>query len=109
MNVKKNSPADLLVKLSKVSKKKTKAYGPQQALVKLIFDKIINNNPVIIRNGEDAWKFHLLMEIISKNLRLVNLYVNKDNRLFESLIDSLEDESVYCCMLATELRRKEDE
>lgn len=94
-------------KLSKFSDSKAKAYGPQQALVKSIFSKLTKNKPLIIKTGDDAWRFHLLMEILSKNLRTINLYINGDGiNEFESLVDSLEDGSVYNVLLANELRRK---
>lgn len=93
-------------RLSKLSDSKARAYGPQQALVKSIFSTLLKKKPIVIKTGDDAWRFHLLMEVLAKNLRTINLYINGDGiNEFESLVDSLEDGSVYNVLLANELRR----
>lgn len=95
-------------RLSSLSDKKSQAYGPQQKIIKLIFDKLTSSSKskLVISNGDEAWQFHLLMEILAKNVRTLNLYINNDIKAFESLIDSLEDSSVYNVLLANQLRRK---
>lgn len=95
--------SDRLVELSNLCLEKSKAYGPQKELIKKVFDTLLDE-PIVIKNGDDAWKFHLLMEILAKNMRMLNLYVNKEETKFESLIDSLEDSSVYNVLLSTDLK-----
>lgn len=96
-----------LKRLSKTYKNKSKAYGPQERVVCSILDAVLKKGkPIRITNGEEAWKFHLFMEVLCKCTRISNLFVNDKIRLYESLVDSLEDESLYCAMLASKVRRK---
>ena len=107
----KNNPSviDLLEKLKKVHRSKSKAYGPQEDIIKAVLDNLLKDRELVIISGQDAWEFHLFMEIIAKLSRFCNLYLNKNMDVSESLIDSLEDGSVYSLMLASKLyRRKHD-
>lgn len=88
-------------KLGKKLREKSIKYGPQEKIIGFIFDELLKNNQLIIKNGADAWKFHLLMEVVAKSIRTLNLYCNPelDTDDEDRLPDALGDGAGYNLIL----------
>jgi hypothetical protein len=88
-------------KLGKKLREKSIKYGPQEKIIGFIFDELLKDKKLVIKNGADAWKFHLLMEVVAKSIRTLNLYCNPelDTDNEDRLPDALGDGAGYNLIL----------
>lgn len=91
--------------LRRTFQRKSRLYGPQSEYIRALFDLVTDHGkyPIILRNGEDVWRYHLTIEILAKYLRYISMLVRKRSSRAEPLTDSLFDCSVYSAMLGSRL------